>query len=391
MASTEFSALIQSHKSRMLDGILLFYCVFIILPVTASISRAMDLGWKPVMFVHICVVLCAWVLYLFRRKISFTARSYAIVIIFFVGGFSGILEFGVIAIGMSWVILSPVFATLLLGIRVGLTVVAIGALAILAVAVFVVHGGHTPNLDMYAYAINPKNWANYILSFFFISSVLSVGAGKLNESLISTLREISRRKERIEVLVSLRTRQLDEANLELKAVNELLFQKNRELTAIAAKDPLTQLNNRRAFTELAETEMARAARHEIVLSLALIDIDLFKNVNDIYGHDTGDMVLTRLARLFDNSTRKENICCRWGGEEFIILFPEASCAVVESVMNEIREEVIDTDFSPVDKVTVSAGVSGYQYGEELKSWVNRADQALYCAKESGRNCIKVAS
>ncbi|MGJ7093357.1 GGDEF domain-containing protein [Vibrio hannami] len=381
---------IQREKNRIADGVLFFYGLFVILPVIASVARALDIGWKPAMLVHITMVIVAWSLYFFKSKLSYTFRAYAIVGIFTITGFSGIFQFGVVGNGMTWTILSPVIATLLLGVRVGISLVLACCSIIIGTAIFVVQGQHAPQFDVYKYAISPRSWADFTLSFFFIATVLSVATGKLNEGLIIALKVATVRNKEIEEIVKKRTNELNIAYKELELTNTQINDKNRELEEIASKDPLTHLYNRRAFTVFAEKEMSRAARHNSETSVILIDIDHFKEVNDKHGHDVGDTVLSRVAHILSHYSRKENVICRWGGEEFIVLIAEASSDMAFHAAESLRKQIVNEAFEPLDGLTISAGVAAYQVGEPLKDWVHRADIALYAAKSAGRNCTKIS-
>ena len=207
--------------------------------------------------------------------------------------------------------------------------------------------------------------------------------GQLSRAFSETINRVHHYTDNLEELVSQRTE-------ELATKNSLLNEKNRELEKIASRDPLTKLYNRRAFTVFVEKEISRVTRHHKAVSLIVVDIDHFKNVNDTYGHDVGDDVLSHLAHILSVNTRKENVVCRWGGEEFVILMPEATADMALASMEGLRKTISQTDFSPVGTLTVSAGVAVYHAGEPFKEWVNRADAALYEAKAAGRNCVKVA-
>ncbi|HEY7865529.1 MAG TPA: GGDEF domain-containing protein [Psychromonas sp.] len=112
-------------------------------------------------------------------------------------------------------------------------------------------------------------------------------------------------------------------------------------------------------------------------------MDHFKRINDTFGHNAGDDVLCHFAHESTFNMRKENLICRWGGEEFVILIPEATCDTVFEHMQELREKISQMDFAPVDQITFSAGMASIR----VEEWFERADSALYKAKTSGRNRI----
>jgi len=170
----------------------------------------------------------------------------------------------------------------------------------------------------------------------------------------------------------------ERANIELKAALV-------ELESVAGSDRLTGAWNRRRFEEGAATMMALATRSRDPLSLVLFDLDHFKQVNDSFGHSTGDMVLAGVAQTVQLQLRASDILVRWGGEEFLILAPGTDILGALALAEKVRESVAAMDIPQVQRVTLSLGVAEYLPGEFLDTWVQRADQAMYRAKEGGRN------
>ncbi len=161
----------------------------------------------------------------------------------------------------------------------------------------------------------------------------------------------------------------------------------------AITDPLTGLYNRRGFTDLAEHELVRAQRFNRPLSMILIDIDHFKEINDSYGHLMGDKILTAVSSNCKAELRQVDIVARYGGDEFIVLLPETSLQEAMPAAERLRAR-IESLRSPFNGDTISTticiGVTELQPGDTLKSLIERTDQALYRAKQSGRNQVGVA-
>ncbi|MBN1417759.1 MAG: GGDEF domain-containing protein, partial [Planctomycetes bacterium] len=159
------------------------------------------------------------------------------------------------------------------------------------------------------------------------------------------------------------------------------------------RDPLTDAFNRHHFEERLETEVGRSARSGRPLSLVFIDVDGFKALNDTYGHGQGDDVLRGIASLLLASTRDEDCVCRYGGDEFVVLLPEADCAAAEAKADEFREGIermsfpnaLDPDASV--RVTVSCGVACSSGSSGDADLLTAADLALYRAKRTGRNRV----
>ncbi len=160
------------------------------------------------------------------------------------------------------------------------------------------------------------------------------------------------------------------------------------LKRLSATDILTQIYNRMAFNDFLDAELQRALRYKTGMSLIMFDIDHFKVVNDTYGHLAGDEVLKALVKVVQLSIRKVDILARWGGEEFMILAPQATLAAAQELAERLRKEIEAHDFSLSGKITVSLGVTTYRDQDGADSIIKRVDNALYRAKEKGRNRVE---
>ncbi len=175
---------------------------------------------------------------------------------------------------------------------------------------------------------------------------------------------------------------------ELNEINVILRNKNIEYENIASTDSLTGLYNRYKFHELYLSSYTSMVQRHNEMTLILLDIDFFKKVNDVYGHNAGDKTLVQVAHTLLKTLRNIDIVCRWGGEEFIVLLPTANLVHAVSIAQKIREAIERLDINVVGQITASFGVSEVVEGEEMQDAIDRADKALYLAKDSGRNCVK---
>jgi diguanylate cyclase (GGDEF)-like protein len=178
---------------------------------------------------------------------------------------------------------------------------------------------------------------------------------------------------------------------------ERLTSENRELSAVAIRDDLTGIANRRAFNRAIAREGSRHTRSARDLSLMMIDVDFFKRYNDLYGHLAGDACLRSIASALRQTVRRDaDLAARYGGEEFAILMPATELAgaelVAAKVLEAIRALQIPHAQSPHCKVTVSIGIATWPAGQDFDpdSLIDLADNALYVAKERGRNCLASA-
>ncbi|GGA72841.1 hypothetical protein GCM10011521_08710 [Arenimonas soli] len=168
---------------------------------------------------------------------------------------------------------------------------------------------------------------------------------------------------------------------------------HEEVYQLATHDALTELYNRRHFVELVDKEIARANRHGRPLVMCIIDVDLFKPVNDRFGHIAGDGVLRQLAAIVRGFVRGEDIAARIGGEEFAVMLPETDIEAARAFADRLREAVAADTFvleGEPHRLTISIGIAGLVPGREERSdLMKAADLALYRAKDEGRNRVCV--
>ena len=181
-----------------------------------------------------------------------------------------------------------------------------------------------------------------------------------------------------------KTRQLTKKNKELQKARE-------KIEKLSKTDKLTGLPNRRHFINYLEKIFSQAQRYSQPLSLVMIDLDKFKNINDTYGHDVGDDVLSTLGNLLNKETREEDLAARIGGEEFIIVLTQTHINEAQNYAQRIRKKItqLDIESMPI-KITASLGVATMKNDSNYESILKRADQALYKAKESGRNKVCIS-
>lgn len=191
-------------------------------------------------------------------------------------------------------------------------------------------------------------------------------------------------------------RKLQETIRELEQTKQLVLEQNRLLEKLASQDDLTGLSNRRQLEDVLKKESDRCRRYGGALSLIMLDLDHFKNVNDTFGHDFGDHVLKEFAGRILACIRETDAAFRFGGEEFIVLLPETDLEGAAAAAEKIRLLCMDRLFEDgvhAVKMTVSCGVAacGAHHAEHCSDLICWADQALYHAKESGRNRVSVHS
>jgi len=177
--------------------------------------------------------------------------------------------------------------------------------------------------------------------------------------------------------------------------SRVVKKQKEKVKKLARRDQLTGLYNRREFEERFGDEFERARRYDMDLSVMMLDLDHFKEVNDTYGHAAGDDVLGEVGRVMRESTRRVDVAGRYGGEEFTMVLPETDRSNTRRLAERLREAIADLTFESDDGetfgVTASIGVTEYQSGDEdHEDVIKRADEALYRAKRGGRNQVVLA-
>ncbi len=272
-----------------------------------------------------------------------------------------------------------------------------------------VHLASAVAASMVLYLFVPNRWHwilinnVYLMAGFIVAMLLwsPISGGMMATSLLLlaflnllgglTVTQLNRlRREQFASLIAER-----EANHRLQAEIEERCQLEGQLRHLAATDGLTGIANRRRFFELAEHELKRAQRDKTPLALCMVDIDLFKRLNDRHGHATGDRVLASVAACCQTVLRETDIIGRYGGEEFIIALPNADLNTATAIAERLRVAVAELSL-PMFEEPVSLSVTiGIGHVEPGETWLDpamlRADQALYQGKASGRNCVVVGS
>lgn len=189
----------------------------------------------------------------------------------------------------------------------------------------------------------------------------------------------------------LEIKKLTDRMQELEVETQSLQDGIRKAHEMVRKDPLTGISNRQALMDALEAEYIRWQRYQNPLSIVVWDIDNFKQINDSLGHLAGDKILTKIAEILTTSTREIDFVARFGGEEFVGIFPGTALPETMMLADKIREEISHARFlydgKPVP-ITVSAGLAAFHAGDNTEKVFKRADQALFKAKKQGRNvCV----
>jgi len=243
-----------------------------------------------------------------------------------------------------------------------------------------IFNGTVPNTDINMYAF-------LYVSFIEMSFFSLILANRINESSLQT--------------IIIKDELLEQKNINARELEEMVKDRTKELEILqeqlkiqANRDPLTELYNRRYFSNIAKKSFNIANRYEQKLSILMLDLDYFKRVNDSYGHGTGDDVIVAISQKLRKLSRNSDIVARYGGEEFIVLLPRTSLEdariLAQRICDEIREIRVAISDDKSIKTTVSIGVCELSVKDEnIECLISRADCKLYEAKANGRNRVIV--
>ena len=233
----------------------------------------------------------------------------------------------------------------------------------------------------------------------YLKNAFAAGAHDYIEKPINKIEFLARIKAALRLREEMKKRKLREQ--ELLETSRKLSRANKKLEKMASMDGLTGLANRRLFDKTLKKEMLRAKRNKSPISLIMADIDNFKDYNDNYGHQAGDECLKKIAQAIENSTnRPADLAARYGGEEFAVILPDTNQKGAEKVAEKIRKKIISLELEHAlseisDYVTLSLGVNSSKISSKvdesrIENFIEKADNALYKAKENGRNQVVVS-
>ncbi len=206
----------------------------------------------------------------------------------------------------------------------------------------------------------------------------------------ATLTQLREARTQLEGSIRDRTKELVDLNVLLRDEHEQRAQMEANLAEAAATDPLTKLLNRRALLGLMQHIGNTMSKSGKKCCIATLDIDHFKQVNDRFGHDVGDQVLSAVSAVIRKHLRADEAAARWGGEEFLLAWPDQSLTVAEQRADRLRELIGDCNFANGGlRITASFGIAEWVPSEPLDAALKRSDKALYCAKAEGRNRVRV--
>lgn len=188
--------------------------------------------------------------------------------------------------------------------------------------------------------------------------------------------------------ISVDISELKEAQNRLGEAHANLALKNNELEVLSVTDPLTAVCNRMKLDKTISQELDRTTRYGSTFSLIMLDLDNFKKVNDTHGHLVGDRVLISIANKIQQAIRVTDTLGRWGGEEFMIILPEQDYAQTLNIAEKLRKCIEATEHNNIGNITASFGVTQYQGGDSIEEMTKRADDALYNAKNNGKNRVE---
>ena len=241
--------------------------------------------------------------------------------------------------------------------------------------------------DLFIYSLSA------IAVFFIISLLTILTVSRMLQALSILIYSLHKVEQTEDFGIRIKTKSNDEFGQIGFSINHLLDYTDKiikQKDELASIDVLTGIMNRRSFMTLVNKEVAKSRRYETPLSLIFCDIDKFKSINDNYGHSIGDEVLQAFAHSIKSHIRQSDLFARWGGEEFIILAVETDESNASQLADNLRKIIMELKVQPVKQITCSFGVAQLKKDESFEQLCERADQAVYDAKNSGRNQVCIS-
>ena len=362
MENTTEYELTQKIRMDVVDRILLGAFILAILGAPASLSRYPMTGWLPVYSVHVILAVLAISAYFMRHKLSIRFKIAFVIGMFSCVGITGLLQLGLLGVGMWWLVVTSLLISILHKPLSGLIFTICTVLGVLAVGWCFVNGILTVSVDANTYLTSWSSWitlitATSIMPFFVFQAV---------QSLQSATHDL---------------------------FEEVTAQRNK-ITELANRDPLTGLLAPRQLTDRLNFMLASSRRYKQRIALLFLDLDGFKSVNDTYGHECGDLMLKEQARRFVSVLREEDAIFRIGGDEFIVLLGHAGS---EEQIGKVAERLTQLSAMPFKyqdhsmSVGLSIGISVFpDNGADERTLRLQADQTMYKVKKSGKNGFRFA-
>jgi diguanylate cyclase (GGDEF)-like protein/hemerythrin-like metal-binding protein len=319
----------------------------------------------------ILVCIAMYIIAFNKNRLSFQAKAISLVAFIAAGSLAVLFMRGLLSPGaVCFLAIVPSLVWIFFGRRATVMVSVSMALCMGVIGWYIVTGRHLPPFDVAYYLTSPAGWISTIAMIcmcgWLLLFIFSAYAGLLSE--------------------------------EVRRHTVALEDANSRLMALSTTDGLTGLANRRRFDDVLADESARCDRNHLPLTLIMLDVDWFKKFNDCYGHQAGDECLVKIARVLRASAlRATDLAARYGGEEFTLILPGVDAGAAENLAETLRSSIeslgIAHDRTPAGTVTVSAGVATVLPGPGMDgaALLRAADEALYRAKNAGRNRTRVAT
>jgi len=353
----EVEAHIQRIRHEFVDQIWrsLFFMALVAAPISAL--RAIVTGWLPFYTIHLALAVFVVAVFMFLKKMPFQLKSSLLLLLLWAIGLPGILTFGVVATSIWWLVLSCVVASIVISVRAGvLLAVTLGVS--LGIAGFgFISGMLVYDMDITAYLTRPAAWIALMIASGIFMIIILQSIGTYNRSIVSLLQEIKTQHDQIQ--------------------------------HIAMHDDLTGLPVRRLAEDRIRLAINGARRRQKVVALLFIDLNRFKTVNDIHGHEAGDFVLREVAKRLLGTIRSEDTAARIGGDEFLVILGDLADAdaAVQSAERIIRNISLPMAYK-THSITVGAsiGIGLFpDHAEEAEALLKIADEAMYSIKNSSKS------
>lgn len=350
-------------RDQMVNRIWSGICLLAVLGVPISISRTFSTGWLPLYGVHLLLGGIALATYWNRRRIATHIKSHIAIALFWAVGLMGLKALGLLGAGTWWLVTSALLISVLYSERAGLVAIAGVCVVVALFGVAYSSGFLALAFDANAYITEPASWATLLIATVVLPLVVFSAVSNLSHTVVDLSRELDRQRE-----------------------------ENERLAKI---DELTGIPRSAMAMDRLEQALIRVPRQGRKVAVLFIDLDGFKQVNDRYGHDAGDMVLRTVSQRCTRTLRIDDTIARQGGDEFIVILQ--GLAIMEQAV-DVAEKLIQTIAVPMRyadaelQIGASIGVAvSPDHAQDAKSLIAAADAAMYSAKRKGKNRCALAT
>lgn len=349
-------------RHALIERIWLSLFAISLLAAPASALRSLATGWQPIYSVHLGLGALVVIFFLLRRRLSPRYEALAVMMLFWSIGFVGLFLLGLVGAGIWWLVVSALLMSTLYSVRAGIITMIVVLLLIVVAGIGFTSGFLALHFDANAYVRSPASWLTVFVVTGVMPLIIFQAVASLQTMTIGLLKEVDSQRQRIE--------------------------------ALASHDELTGVPLRRLAMDRLEQALLSVPRTRQRIALMYVDLDGFKAINDLHGHEAGNIVLQAAAARFSSAVRSEDTVARLGGDEFVAILrgvneADAALRIAQKMLAALNAPIAYRDRSLSVGASIGIAISA-DHGGGADELIHAADTAMYEAKRAGTNQVRVA-